>query len=67
LVNDDCLLGTNINPWVFSLLKYWLKAVFVPVNRQFSVVDNILNFAAMKLSSYFRTGLTLKLHDTSEK
>jgi hypothetical protein len=39
------------------MLRYWLKAVFVPVNRRFSVVDNILNFAALKLSSYFKTGL----------
>lgn len=33
LVSDDSQLGLEVNPWVFSLLKYWLKAVFVPVNR----------------------------------
>ena len=25
--------------WAFSLLRYWLKAVFVPVNRKFSVLQ----------------------------
>jgi hypothetical protein len=25
LCNDDSLLGCSINPWAFSLLKYWLK------------------------------------------
>ncbi|KAM3128244.1 hypothetical protein pb186bvf_019663 [Paramecium bursaria] len=45
LVNDDSYLGISINPWVFSLLRYWLKSVFVPVNRQFSVVDNIVQFS----------------------
>lgn len=34
LVNDDSSLGFDINPWTFSLLRYWLKAVFVPVNRK---------------------------------
>ena len=56
-----------LNPWVFSLLRYWLKAVFVPVNRQFSVVDSMINYAAMKLSSYFRTGLSLQMYDTEDK
>ena len=60
-------MGNGINPWAFSLLRYWLKAVFVPVNRPFSVVDNILNFSAVKLSSYFKTGITLKLIDTDNK
>ena len=60
-------MGNGLNPWVFSLLRYWLKAVFVPVNRPFNVVDNILNFSAVKLSSYFKTGITLKLLDTDNK
>lgn len=61
LVNDDSYLGVSINPWVFSLLRYWLKAVFVPVNRPFSVVDSIITFSKVKLSSYFRTNLNLKI------
>ncbi|CAD8187620.1 unnamed protein product [Paramecium octaurelia] len=66
LVNDDSYLGMSINPWVFSLLRYWLKAVFVPVNRQFSVVDSIIQFSKTKLSSYFRTILTLQIQDTDD-
>jgi hypothetical protein len=50
LVSDDSYLGLAVNPWVFSLLKYWLKAVFVPVNRQFSVCDMILQYSKSKLS-----------------
>jgi len=67
LVNDDCKLGYELNPWVFSLLRYWLKAVFVPVNRSLSVLDNILNFSTVKLSFYFKTELILKLQDTEDK
>ena len=29
----------NPSSWAFSLLRYWLKAVFVPVNRKFSVLQ----------------------------
>lgn len=65
-MNDDSYLGISINPWVFSLLRYWLKSVFVPVNRQFSVVDNIVQFSKAKLSSYFRTLLSLKIQDTDD-
>lgn len=43
LVNDDSILGKKINPWSISLLRYWIKAVFVPVNRSISVIDNIIN------------------------
>lgn len=66
LVNDDSLLGMSLNPWVFSLLRYWLKAVFIPVNRPFSVVESILNFSKLKLSQYFRSELTVNLHDTPD-
>jgi len=66
LVNDDAVLGMSINPWVFSLLRYWLKAVFVPVNRPFSVVDAILNYSTQKLSSYFRMSVNLNLCDTDD-
>ncbi len=37
LANNDSDLGEQLNPWAFSLLRYWLKSVFVPVNREFSV------------------------------
>jgi hypothetical protein len=56
----------NINSWVFSLLRYWLKAVFVPVNRPFSVVESMLNYSKIKLSLYFRSKLTVILKDTDD-
>jgi hypothetical protein len=43
-----------MNPWVFSLVKYWLKAVFVPFNRKFSVGDSVIKHCEQKISSYFR-------------
>ncbi|CAD8098459.1 unnamed protein product [Paramecium sonneborni] len=64
LVSDDSQLGLDVNPWVFSLLKYWLKAVFVPVNRQFSVCENILQYATSKLTQYFKREVNVKLIDT---
>ena len=32
-------LALTLTRWAFSLLRYWLKAVFVPVNRKFSVLQ----------------------------
>lgn len=65
LVNQDSVMGINQNPWTFSLLKYWLKAVLVPLNREFSVVDNVINFSNKKLSQYFKVPIELQLEDTS--
>ena len=59
-------MGINQNPWTFSLLKYWLKAVLVPLNREFSVVDNVINFSNKKLSQYFKVPIELKVEDTSD-
>ena len=42
LANQDCELGEETNPWAFALLRNWLKAVFVPVNRRFSVLQSVL-------------------------
>lgn len=64
LVNQDSLLGMSLNPWTFSLLRYWLKAVLVPLNREFSVVENVINFSDNKLSSYFKEDIKLNLEDT---
>lgn len=66
LVNHDSLIGINQNPWTFSLLKYWLKAVLVPLNREFSVVDNVIDFSNKKLSQYFKSPIELSLEDTSK-
>jgi hypothetical protein len=58
LVNQDSILGYNQNPWAFSLLRYWLKAVLVPLDRNFSVVDSVIQFSQAKLSSYFKQSIT---------
>jgi len=42
IVNDDSDLGFDLNPWTFSLLRYWLKSVFVPVNRRLTIIDNVM-------------------------
>lgn len=66
LVNQDSILGLSVNPWAFSLLKYWLKAVLVPINRRYSVVDNIIRSAGKKLSSYFRQDIELVMDEPDE-
>lgn len=63
LANADTQLGQELNSWVFSLLKYWLKAVFVPVNRPISVVESVMSIAKMKLISYFKVPLDLQVVD----
>eukprot|EP00164_Ancoracysta_twista_P006196 GFYU01008587.1.p1 GENE.GFYU01008587.1~~GFYU01008587.1.p1 ORF type:complete len:626 (-),score=141.67 GFYU01008587.1:72-1949(-) len=67
LANDDAPLGAEMNPWAFSLLRYWLKAVFVPVDRKFSVVESVLHFCNIKLSNYFKTPVKLNLVDGANK
>ena len=59
------MLGLGLNPWTFSLLRYWLKAVLVPINREFSVVDNVVNFSNKTLSQYFKVDIDLEVRDTS--
>ena len=53
LANSDSDLGENLNPWAFSLLRYWLKSVFVPVSREFSVVDAVVHYSNQKLQTHF--------------
>lgn len=66
LVNHDSYIGINKNPWTFSLLRYWLKSVLVPLNREFSVVDNVINFSNQKLSQYFKCKIDLEMIDTED-
>ena len=61
LANADSELGQMLNPWAFSLLKYWLKAVLIPVNRPVSVVESVLSFSNQKLSSYYKLPVELKI------
>lgn len=67
LVNNDSQLGQEINPWTFSLLKYWLKAVLVPIHRNFSVVDSVIKSSTNKLNSYFKAELSIDLIDTDQQ
>jgi len=66
LANSDSDLGENLNPWAFSLLRYWLKSVFVPVAREFSVVDAVVHYSNQKLASHFKTHPQLALTHTGD-
>ena len=66
LANKDCPLGEETNPWVFALLRYWLKAVFVPINRRFSVLQSVLQSCNARLSSYFKAHPQLTVENTKE-
>ena len=67
LANADSDLGEQLNPWAFSLLRYWLKSVFVPVAREFSVVDAVVHYSNQKLASHFKAHPQLALCQTDEK
>ena len=64
LANADSDLGEQLNPWGFSLLRYWLKSVFVPVSREFSVVDAVVHYSNQKLTSHFKAHPQLALVQT---
>lgn len=66
LANSDSDLGENLNPWAFSLLRYWLKSVFVPVSRDFSVVDAVVHYSNQKLATHFKTHPQLALAHTDD-
>ena len=66
LANSDSDLGENLNPWAFSLLRYWLKSVFVPVSREFSVVDAVVHYSNQKLATHFKTHPQLALTHTED-
>ena len=66
LANSDSDLGENLNPWAFSLLRYWLKAVFVPVNRRFSVLQSVLQSCNLRMKHYFKAHPELVVIDSEE-
>ena len=66
LANADSDLGEQLNPWAFSLLRYWLKSVFVPVAREFSVVDAVVHYSNQKLASHFKAHPRLALCHTDQ-
>ena len=66
LANHDSELGELLNPWAFSLLRYWLKSVFVPVNREFAVVDTVVHYSNIKLANHFKSHPQLQLVQTDQ-
>ncbi|KAL1510272.1 hypothetical protein AB1Y20_006594 [Prymnesium parvum] len=66
LANHDSDLGEQLNPWALSLLRYWLKSVFVPVNREFSAIDAVIHYSNIKLESHFKTHPQLTLEWTED-
>jgi len=66
LANQDSDLGEQLNPWAFSLLRYWLKSVFVPVDREFSVIDAVAHYSNLKLANHFKTHPQLTLLATDD-
>jgi HSP20 family molecular chaperone IbpA len=54
LAHGDSLLGKSTNPWAISLLRYWLKSVVVPAQRQLSITDNVVGLCSEKLAVCFK-------------
>jgi len=66
LANHDSDLGEALNPWAFSLLRYWLKSVFVPVDQSLSVVDAVVHYSNLKLAKHFKAHPQLALIPSEE-
>ena len=66
LAHHDSPVGRSVNPWTISLLRYWLKSVFVPVDRKFSVVKAVIHHSNKKLSTYFKDAIRLTLQPGPE-
>ncbi|GAB5367045.1 hypothetical protein AAMO2058_001196500 [Amorphochlora amoebiformis] len=62
LANHDSPLGKKINPWATSLLRYWLKSVFVPVDRDFTVVETVVQSASKRLSAFIQQPVHLRIY-----
>lgn len=67
LAHHDSPVGRSVNPWTISLLRYWLKSVFVPVDRKFSVVSSVIHYSNKKLSTYFKDSVRLTLQPGKEE
>ena len=67
LASQDSMLGLSLNPWAFSLIRYWLKAVFVPVDQSGSLLSNVIQATQAKLNSYFKTSSFLSLSRTEKE
>ena len=67
LAHHDSPVGRSVNPWTISLLRYWLKSVFVPVDRKFSVVNAVIHYSNKKLSTYFKDSVRLTLQPGKEE
>mmetsp|Transcript_3483 Transcript_3483/g.5205 ORF Transcript_3483/g.5205 Transcript_3483/m.5205 type:complete len:700 (+) Transcript_3483:206-2305(+) len=62
LANHDSDLGRKVNPWATALLRYWLKSVFVPVDREFKVINTVVQRATKRLQIFLQRPVELVLH-----
>ncbi len=63
LAHHDSAVGKSVNPWTFSLLRYWLKSVFVPVDRKFSVVKSVIHHSN-KVGSIYQSMKLLSINQS---
>ncbi len=54
LAEANSALGRAINPWAVSLLRYWLKSVVVPVQRELSITNTVVGLCSEKLAVCFK-------------
>jgi len=52
LGNHNSPVGKEVNPWMFALLKIWLRSLFVPVKRDYSVMNLIINHSNQVINGY---------------
>ncbi|CAD8199059.1 unnamed protein product [Paramecium pentaurelia] len=64
IVNDNSDLGKSINPWTYSLLKYWLKLVVVPHQSKILKYNDIVEVCQLKMSNLLKKQIKLTIQDT---
>ncbi|CAD8186951.1 unnamed protein product [Paramecium octaurelia] len=64
IVNDNSDLGKSINPWTYSLLKYWLKLVVVPHQSKILKYNDIVEVCQLKMSNLLKKQIKLTVQDT---
>ena len=65
LVDDYSELGDRVNPWTVALIKAWLKAIVVAVDRDKSVLERFVLTTEQKLSLFYRQTVNVTLREKS--